>query len=109
MRTDVFDKKSIREGPLDIVKKSPELILKNCPIRKEDMPSCDDCGLLFENIHNLQKRVKNWCHISNKRKRENDEFLIESPRNQSWINGCAMTRTTQWTNTKAKKRKYSTI
>ena len=44
------------------------------------MPSCDDCGLLFENIHNLQKHVKNWCHESNKRKRQNDEFLIESPK-----------------------------
>ena len=80
MRTDVFDKKIIRRGPLDIVKKSPELIWKTCPIREEEMPSCDDCGLLFENTHNLQKHVKNWCHESNKRKRENDEFLIESPK-----------------------------
>ena len=82
MRTDVFDKKIIRGGPLDIVKKSPELIptTASYPSREEDMPSCDDCGLLFENIHNLQKHVKNWCHESSKRKRENDEFLIESPK-----------------------------
>ena len=39
MRTNVFDKKIIRGGPLDIAKKSPELILKNCPIREEEMPS----------------------------------------------------------------------
>ena len=88
MRTDVFDKKIIRGGPSDIVKetraKSPELIptTASYPSREEDMPSCDDCGLLFENIHNLQKHVKNWCHESSKRKRENDEFLNESVKKQ---------------------------
>lgn len=24
------------------------------------MPSCDDCGLVFENMHNLQRHVKRW-------------------------------------------------
>ena len=23
--------------------------------------ACDDCGLLFENVHDLQRHVKNWC------------------------------------------------
>ena len=90
MRTDIFDRKSLskimRVDQSDIVKetraKSPELISTTAsyPSREEDMPSCDDCGLLFENIHNLQKHVKNWCHESSKRKLENDEFLNESPK-----------------------------
>lgn len=25
------------------------------------MPSCDDCGVVFENHHDLQSHVKNWC------------------------------------------------
>ena len=80
MRTNVFDQKIIRGDPSDIVKDSAQLIPTTCPIEEEDMPSCDDCGLLFENIHSLQKHVKNWCHESNKRKRENDEVLSESPK-----------------------------
>ena len=26
-----------------------------------NMTACDDCGLLFENIHDLQRHVKTWC------------------------------------------------
>lgn len=26
-----------------------------------DMPSCDDCGILFENMHALQRHIKRWC------------------------------------------------
>jgi hypothetical protein len=26
-----------------------------------DMTSCDDCGLMFENVHDLQSHVKKWC------------------------------------------------
>ena len=25
------------------------------------MSSCDECGLMFENIHDFQRHVKNWC------------------------------------------------
>ena len=25
------------------------------------MSSCDDCGIMFENVHDLQRHVKNWC------------------------------------------------
>ena len=25
------------------------------------MSSCDDCGIVFENIHDLQNHVKRWC------------------------------------------------
>ena len=26
-----------------------------------DMPSCDECGILFENSHDLQRHVRTWC------------------------------------------------
>ncbi|KAK3106571.1 hypothetical protein FSP39_022758 [Pinctada imbricata] len=34
------------------------------------MIACDGCGLVFTNIHNLQKHVKYWCYENSKRKRE---------------------------------------
>lgn len=34
----------------------------------EDMPSCDDCGLVFENMHDLQRHVKRWCPENEKRR-----------------------------------------
>ncbi|XP_046577215.1 uncharacterized protein LOC124285104 [Haliotis rubra] len=27
----------------------------------ENMPSCDDCGIVFENNHDLQRHVRTWC------------------------------------------------
>ena len=34
------------------------------------MPSCDDCGVVIENVHDLQNHVKKWCPAL---KREIDE------------------------------------
>ena len=40
----------------------------------ENMASCDDCGLLFDNTHDLQRHVKRWCPENNlKRKRDDIE------------------------------------
>ena len=40
----------------------------------EDVPSCDDCGLVFNNAHDLQRNIKRWCPESTfKRKRKNVE------------------------------------
>ena len=85
MRTNIFE--IIRRDPSqgEIVRETPietESIWTKAssPIREEEMPFCDDCGLVFENIHSLQKHVKNWCRESNKRKQGNDEFTYESPK-----------------------------
>lgn len=50
------------------------------------MPSCDDCGIVFENMHDLQRHVKKWCYenVSLKRKR-NDEEMEEDQPPQKWI------------------------
>ena len=39
------------------------------------MPSCDDCGLMFENIPDLARHMNRWCPENNdlKRKRGDDE------------------------------------
>jgi len=39
-----------------------------------EMPSCDDCGLLFEDIHDLQRHIKTWCpeNKSHKKKRKDE-------------------------------------
>lgn len=60
--------------------------LHNNEIESEDMQSCDDCGIVFENMHDLQRRVKKWCpeNVSLKRKR-NDEEMEEDQPPQKWI------------------------
>ena len=42
---------------------------------EEKMPSCDDCGLMFENIPDLARHMNRWCPENNdlKRKRDDDE------------------------------------
>ena len=42
---------------------------------EEKMLSCDDCGLMFENISDLVRHMNRWCPENNdlKRKREDDE------------------------------------
>ena len=39
------------------------------------MPSCGDCGLMFENTSDLARHMNRWCEENNdlKRKREDDE------------------------------------
>ena len=39
------------------------------------MPSCDDCGQMFENIPDLARHMNRWCPENNdlKRKRDDDE------------------------------------
>jgi len=39
------------------------------------MPSCDECGLIFENISDLARHMNRWCPENNdlRRKREDDE------------------------------------
>ena len=39
------------------------------------MPSCDDCGLMFENVSDLARHMNRWCPENNelKRKRDDDE------------------------------------
>lgn len=54
----------------------------------EDMSSCDDCGLLFESIHDLQRHVKRWCPeiFSLKRKRGDEDDEDQPPPKRFLIN-----------------------
>ena len=49
------------------------------------MSSCDHCGLLFENIHDLQRHIKRWCpeEHSLKRKRTDDESPVKNQKYES--------------------------
>lgn len=60
--------------------------LHNIQIESEEMPPCDDCGLVFENVHDLQRHVKKWCpeNVSPKRKREDEEMEEDQPP-KKWI------------------------
>lgn len=55
--------------------------LHNIQIESEELPSCDDCGLVFENVHDLQRHVKKWCpeNVLPKRKREDEEMEEDKP------------------------------
>lgn len=58
----------------------------NNEIESEDMSSCDDCGIVFENMHDLQRHIKTWCpeNVPLKRKRDNEE-IEEDPPPKKWI------------------------
>jgi hypothetical protein len=51
---------------------------------EERMPSCDECGLMFENVSDLMRHVKQWCPENNdfKRKREDDNDGIPFKRSK---------------------------
>lgn len=34
------------------------------------MVSCDDCGLVFDSTHDLQRHIKRWCPENDNRKRQ---------------------------------------
>jgi hypothetical protein len=52
----------------------------------DDMPSCDDCGLVFDNIHDVQRHIKEkWCPALQKRQRESDDEELESPKKTKWL------------------------
>ncbi|KAL5014974.1 hypothetical protein ScPMuIL_009244 [Solemya velum] len=41
------------------------------------MPSCDDCGLIFENNNDLQNHVRRWCSVQNnfERRLSDEEYI----------------------------------
>ncbi len=39
-------------------------------LEDETMHSCDDCGVVFMDIHCLQRHVKQWCHVGQSVKRK---------------------------------------
>ena len=45
----------------------------------ETMVSCDECGLMFENIHDLQRHVKNWCPETVPAKKAKIEPVVDTP------------------------------
>ncbi|CAG2213573.1 unnamed protein product [Mytilus edulis] len=54
------------------------------------MPSCDDCGVVLDSMHDLQRHIKHWCpeNESLKRKRDNEDLDNENPSKKSaseWI------------------------
>ena len=46
----------------------------------EIMPSCDDCGMVLDSVHDLQRHTKTWCPESEsmKRKREDEDTIEEN-------------------------------
>ena len=40
-------------------------------VTQDKMISCENCGVVFENLHDLEKHVKTWCAEQTKR---NDEY-----------------------------------
>ena len=48
---------------------------QTCQEELASMISCDDCGILFENLHDLQRHIKTWCPEQNQLKRKQPEAL----------------------------------
>lgn len=51
----------------------------------DEMPSCDDCGVMFENMHDLQRHVKMWCPEHHTLKRKNEFEENDVPVKKRWI------------------------
>ncbi|CAG2195541.1 unnamed protein product [Mytilus edulis] len=47
--------------------------------KEEKMPSCDECGLMFENVSDLMRHVKTWCPENNDLKRKFNEEYEDIP------------------------------
>ncbi|CAG2192739.1 unnamed protein product [Mytilus edulis] len=56
------------------------------PDEREIMPSCDDCGVVFESVPDLARHINRWCPENNdlKRKRGNEDEDI--PPKKSRVN-----------------------
>ncbi|VDH96282.1 Hypothetical predicted protein [Mytilus galloprovincialis] len=54
------------------------------PDEKEIMPSCDDCGVVFESVPDLARHMNKWCPENNdlKRKREFEDEDIPSKKSR---------------------------
>ena len=63
---------------------------------KNEMPSCDDCGIVFNDVHDIQRHVKTWCPESHDRQvkrlkietptTHEDTSIKEEVDNISWFN-----------------------
>jgi uncharacterized C2H2 Zn-finger protein len=70
LRTNVFE---IREPPEHRSVLAPQSNSQIGSCCEETMLSCDDCGLVFQNVQNLQSHIKKGCiEQSFKWKREGD-------------------------------------
>ncbi|KAK3084610.1 hypothetical protein FSP39_016240 [Pinctada imbricata] len=92
LRTDIFDQSDDPKDPTcqfedhtDQINKDDQKDMDHSEhisatdqtcFEEEKMHSCDDCGLVFENIHDLQRHVKSWCPENRKRKHDEDDERI---------------------------------
>ncbi|CAC5382704.1 unnamed protein product [Mytilus coruscus] len=51
----------------------------------KNMPSCDDCGVVLDSMHDIQRHIKQWCpeNESLKRKRDYENLYDENPSEKS--------------------------
>jgi len=67
MRTEGMEQNDIKDGEKSTVShsslgdQSKQTYRDETSDYLEDMPSCDDCGILFVNVHDLLRHVKMWC------------------------------------------------
>jgi len=59
------------DSQLEDRRTSEQTYLLNQP--EEKMPSCDDCGLVFESVPDLARHMNRWCPENNDLKRQRDE------------------------------------
>lgn len=52
----------------------------------DDMPYCDDCEVVFDNIHDVQRHIKDkWCPVQQKRQRESNDEEDVHPKKTTWL------------------------
>lgn len=114
MRTDIFSDMPIKEhkpeaaSHLQVYSEEERTHLNSCCEVKSPtfaimdsssgsaMSSCDDCGLVFDSTHDLQRHIKRWCPENDKRKRQlSVDYYEEPPKKKSSIYFSQMN--TKWT------------
>lgn len=73
LRTDVLDRRAPIRGEQPAVERHLPVDNQSdrtCsePTKQQEMPSCDDCGIIFDTMHDVQRHVKRWCPENGKRK-----------------------------------------
>ncbi|XP_069122470.1 uncharacterized protein [Argopecten irradians] len=52
---------------------------------QENMSACDDCGIMFQDVHDLQRHVKKWCPENDSRKRKLPSNEENEPVVKKWL------------------------
>ncbi|XP_033741828.1 uncharacterized protein LOC117328408 [Pecten maximus] len=86
MRSDILSEQSIKGQRDQTNQQQKQQTLDDTQLQQEDMAACDDCGIMFQDMHDLQRHLKTWCPENDSRKRKRESIEEEDgPQPKRWI------------------------